>query len=178
MESAKETVSNEGRLVDKNKVFDYPQKAADMGNINGIYGIGDCYQNGFGIEEDEHKAFEYYKKSTDIDNSNGAFMVVTDEEGDFDLDSIEGKSPEKRNHEGPDDNHHQNMDLCRNSIKPVLVNKFEDNCVLIKMDSSHAEVKIRKPPEGSTLAAIPATHTGIAYLREKHIATSEDFNYM
>ncbi|KAF0482374.1 calmodulin-dependent protein kinase [Gigaspora margarita] len=65
MRPAKEIRSNEGRLVDKNKAFNYHQKAADMGNINGMYSIGYCNQNGFGIEEDEHKALKYYKKSTD-----------------------------------------------------------------------------------------------------------------
>ncbi|KAF0547182.1 calmodulin-dependent protein kinase [Gigaspora margarita] len=67
LKSAKEIPSNEGRLVHKNKAFDYHQKATDMGNINRV---GYCYQDGFGIEEDEHKAFEYYKKSTDAGSAN------------------------------------------------------------------------------------------------------------
>ncbi|RIB21513.1 hypothetical protein C2G38_2176455 [Gigaspora rosea] len=72
--SAKNPLSDEDIMLDKNKAFNY-QKTADIGNINGMYSFEYCYQNGFGIEKDEHKAFEYYKKSTDTGSTNRAYMV-------------------------------------------------------------------------------------------------------
>ncbi|KAF0520281.1 HCP-like protein [Gigaspora margarita] len=32
------------------------QKSAEMGVSDGIFALGNCYQNGIGVEKDEHKA--------------------------------------------------------------------------------------------------------------------------
>lgn len=75
MKSAKAILGDGDRIVDKNKAFNYHQKVADMRNINGMYSIGYCYQNGFGVEKNKHNTFKYYKKSTDAGNANRTFMV-------------------------------------------------------------------------------------------------------
>ncbi|KAF0537730.1 serine/threonine protein kinase [Gigaspora margarita] len=46
-----------------------------MGNANGTYSVGYCYDNGIGVEKDDHNAFIYYQKSAEIGHFEGTFMT-------------------------------------------------------------------------------------------------------
>ncbi|RIB02116.1 hypothetical protein C2G38_914018 [Gigaspora rosea] len=46
-----------------------------MGNANGVFGVGLCYQYGFGVEKDDHKAFIYYQKSAEMGHFVGAYKL-------------------------------------------------------------------------------------------------------
>src|SRR5437764_12698934 len=50
---------------DLNKAFYWYEKAANNGNLSGLYYLGQCYRFGKGIEKDERKAFELIKKSAE-----------------------------------------------------------------------------------------------------------------
>ncbi|RIB25154.1 hypothetical protein C2G38_2166598 [Gigaspora rosea] len=150
--------SYRNRLVNKIKTFDYYQKAANGENIS-------------------ERAFEYYKKSTDTGSANGAFMVgncyhnesnsdqlhnlqfcsqhdtsaVKDEKGNFDLDSIEGRCPKKKDHDGPDDNHHENLDLRPNGVESMYKNNIYNNYALInsiEANGNNGIVVLRKVSTG------------------------------
>ncbi|KAF0522642.1 hypothetical protein F8M41_015477 [Gigaspora margarita] len=138
------------------------EESINIGNIYEIYSNRYCYQDGFGIEEDKHKVFEYYKKLTDASRVNRAFMVGTcyydnaesnrlyilesfsqngastikNKRMGFDLDPIENKCSETKDHDGLEDNYQQNLnsDTCPNSAKSVPKNKVYNNCVLVKME--------------------------------------------
>ncbi|RIB05187.1 hypothetical protein C2G38_1987389, partial [Gigaspora rosea] len=59
------------------KVFEYYQKSADMGEVQGTNNAGHCYENGIGVERDIHiyEAFEYYKKSAGMGYAIGVYNV-------------------------------------------------------------------------------------------------------
>ena len=47
------------------KAFELYQKAADMGSMDAVAGLGWCYYNGNGVEKDLEKALEYYSEAAD-----------------------------------------------------------------------------------------------------------------
>lgn len=49
--------------MDENNAFIFYQKSAKMGNSNGIFQVGNCYQHGIGAEKDEHNVFILCQKS-------------------------------------------------------------------------------------------------------------------
>ncbi|KAF0549492.1 sel1 repeat domain-containing protein [Gigaspora margarita] len=135
MRPAKEICSNKGRLVDKNKAFNYHQKAADMENINRMYSIRYCNTNGFGTEEDKHKEFEHYKKSTNAGSANRTSMKDANKKEiiafGLDVNSIEDKYIKIKDFRGLDDNYYQslNINIQTNSTKLVLKDKIENDFV-------------------------------------------------
>src|ERR1044072_5113179 len=48
-----------------NKAFYWYEKAANNGNLSGLYYLGRCYRFGRGIDKDEKRAFELIKKSAE-----------------------------------------------------------------------------------------------------------------
>ncbi|UZO03484.1 uncharacterized protein OCT59_023891 [Rhizophagus irregularis] len=60
-----------GISVNKQKAFEFYQKAADLGNVLGINDLGYCYDCGNGTDIDKKKAFELYQKAADLGNSFG-----------------------------------------------------------------------------------------------------------
>ncbi|GBB88597.1 hypothetical protein RclHR1_15150002 [Rhizophagus clarus] len=69
--------------IDKKKAFELYQKAADLGNTDGITNLGHCYLYGYGTDIDKKKAFELYQKAANLRNSvaqdNLAFMYENGE---------------------------------------------------------------------------------------------------
>ncbi|GBC05625.1 hypothetical protein RclHR1_06320003 [Rhizophagus clarus] len=61
--------------IDKKKAFELYQKAADLGNANGIYNLGYCYRYGIGTDIDKKKAFELYQKAANL-KSNAAQYIL------------------------------------------------------------------------------------------------------
>ncbi|RIB23967.1 hypothetical protein C2G38_2169791 [Gigaspora rosea] len=125
-------------------------RTADRGNINGMYSIGYCYQNGF---EDEHKASKYYKKSADAGSTNRTFIVdnyylkeknsnrlynlklcsqngasvIEEEKMLIDLDPIKDKCSKIKDLKV---NRQQrlNINLCTNCTMPKLKNNIKNTC--------------------------------------------------
>ncbi|GBC00064.1 hypothetical protein RclHR1_03730003 [Rhizophagus clarus] len=62
-----------GTDSDKKKAFELYQKAANLGNVNGINYLGYCYQNGIETDIDKKKAFELYQKAADLGNAGSRF---------------------------------------------------------------------------------------------------------
>lgn len=42
------------------------RKAAEQNNSAGLYWLGECYENGVGVEKDESEALSYYRKSAEL----------------------------------------------------------------------------------------------------------------
>ncbi|GES93951.1 kinase-like domain-containing protein [Rhizophagus clarus] len=61
--------------IDKKKAFELYQKAADLGNSNGINSLGYCYDEGIGTDIDKKKAFELYQKAADLGNADGIYSL-------------------------------------------------------------------------------------------------------
>ncbi|GBB93966.1 hypothetical protein RclHR1_22650001 [Rhizophagus clarus] len=55
-------------LIDREKVFELYHKAADLGNIYGIYNLEYCYKNGIGIDINKRKEFKLYQKVADLED--------------------------------------------------------------------------------------------------------------
>ncbi|POG81377.1 kinase-like domain-containing protein, partial [Rhizophagus irregularis DAOM 181602=DAOM 197198] len=51
--------------TNETKAFELYKEAAEKGDIMAIKDLGNCYQNGIGIEKDETKAFELYKEAAE-----------------------------------------------------------------------------------------------------------------
>ncbi len=47
------------------KAVEHLQKAADLGDADAHYYLGDCYYNGQGVAQDYTKAYEYYAKAVE-----------------------------------------------------------------------------------------------------------------
>src|SRR6266480_4793626 len=65
----------ENSIVTLNQAFYWYEKAANNGNLNGLYYLGNCYQFGKGIEKNENKAFEIYKKLAEQENVKALFAL-------------------------------------------------------------------------------------------------------
>ncbi|RIB23958.1 hypothetical protein C2G38_763479 [Gigaspora rosea] len=63
--------------VEKNehKAFIYYQKYANMGNVNGILALANCYLYGIGIEKDANKAIIYYQKISEMGYAEGTYNI-------------------------------------------------------------------------------------------------------
>ncbi|EXX67414.1 uncharacterized protein OCT59_023840 [Rhizophagus irregularis] len=57
--------------VDKKEAFELYQKAANLGNTDGINSLAFCYEDGIGTDIDKRKAFELYQKAADLGNATG-----------------------------------------------------------------------------------------------------------
>ncbi|GES93565.1 kinase-like domain-containing protein [Rhizophagus clarus] len=64
-----------GTDIDKKKAFELYQKAADLGNADGINNLGDCYLDGIGTDIDKKKAFELYQKAADLGDASGIYNL-------------------------------------------------------------------------------------------------------
>ncbi|RGB39523.1 kinase-like domain-containing protein [Rhizophagus diaphanus] len=60
-----------GTDIDERKAFELYQKAADLGNTDGINNLGYCYDVGIGTKFDKRKAFELYQKTADLGDADG-----------------------------------------------------------------------------------------------------------
>src|SRR6266487_5940600 len=65
----------EDREKDLNKAFYWYEKAANNGNLSGLYYLGKCYRRGKGVEKDEKKAFELFKKSAEQENIDAQYSL-------------------------------------------------------------------------------------------------------
>ena len=50
-------------------------KAADKGNTDAMYKLGDCFYNGWGVEEDDEEAFKWYRKAADKGNAYAMYKL-------------------------------------------------------------------------------------------------------
>lgn len=50
---------------DYEKAVELYRKAAEQGNIDAQYILGDCYENGYGVEENENEAVKWYRKAAE-----------------------------------------------------------------------------------------------------------------
>ncbi|RIA98229.1 kinase-like domain-containing protein [Glomus cerebriforme] len=65
-----------GTEINKQKAFELYQKAADLGNVIGLYNLGYCYKHGIGTSVNVQKAFELCQKSADLGNSLGIILLA------------------------------------------------------------------------------------------------------
>lgn len=65
-----------GKKRDYEKAVSYVQKAADMGYAQAEFALGDCYENGNGVDRNYGKALEYYEKSAAHGASSGAVRAA------------------------------------------------------------------------------------------------------
>lgn len=63
--------------VDRQKSFEYFQKAAYADNPDAMDNLGNCFKNGDGVEKDIAKAVEWYKKAAEIGWPSGLFHYAT-----------------------------------------------------------------------------------------------------
>jgi TPR repeat protein len=63
--------------VDRQKSFEYFQKAAYADNPDAMDNLGNCFKNGDGVEKDITKAVEWYKKAAEIGWPSGLFHYAT-----------------------------------------------------------------------------------------------------
>ena len=45
-------------------------KAAEQGDVDAMYQLGECYEDGFGVEEDEEEAIKWYRKAAEQGNDD------------------------------------------------------------------------------------------------------------
>ena len=57
------------------KTFELYQKAANLENADGIYNLGNCYENGIGTSINKQKAFELYQKSANLGSASGTISL-------------------------------------------------------------------------------------------------------
>ncbi|CAB4474109.1 unnamed protein product [Rhizophagus irregularis] len=62
-----------GISVDKQKAFEFYQKAADLGNASGMSELGRCYAYGIGTDIDKKKAFVLCQKAADLGNVDAIY---------------------------------------------------------------------------------------------------------
>ncbi|RIB23956.1 kinase-like domain-containing protein [Gigaspora rosea] len=60
---------------DVHKAFNYYQKSANMGNVNGILKLGTLYRCGIGVKKDENKAFIHYQKAAEMGSALGTYFI-------------------------------------------------------------------------------------------------------
>lgn len=65
-----------GVKKDAKEAFEYFLKAADKGDIDALYSIAQCYNEGWGVENDLPKAFEYYLKAAKSGHGKAMFNVA------------------------------------------------------------------------------------------------------
>jgi hypothetical protein len=53
----------DGVKQDYDKAVDYYRLSAEQENPDGLFGLGDCYYFGYGLEKDDQKAAEYYRRA-------------------------------------------------------------------------------------------------------------------
>jgi len=51
------------------------KKLADQGDAEALYQLGNCYQNGDGVEQDIKKAVEWWLKASDLGHEKATELV-------------------------------------------------------------------------------------------------------
>ncbi|RGB39550.1 kinase-like domain-containing protein [Rhizophagus diaphanus] len=65
-----------GTNVNKQKAFEFYQKAANLENISGINNLGYCYSYGIGTIIDKTKAFELYQKAANLGSCTAQYNLA------------------------------------------------------------------------------------------------------
>lgn len=64
-----------GTEKNEKKAFSYYEKAADLGDVDGIVKVGRAYMNGIGVPTDYQKSLYYFEKAAEQDNPEA--MILT-----------------------------------------------------------------------------------------------------
>ena len=56
--------------------FEWYKKSADNNNPEGLFNLGQCYENGFGVEQDLEKALECYKSAAIKGNADAQYKLA------------------------------------------------------------------------------------------------------
>ncbi len=64
-----------GTEKNEKKTFSYYEKAADLGDVDGIVKVGRAYMNGIGVPTDYQKSLYYFEKAAEQDNPEA--MILT-----------------------------------------------------------------------------------------------------
>ena len=64
-----------GLSINLSEAVKWYRKAAEQGNADGQYNLGDMYANGSGVVKDEAEAVKWYRKSAEQGNANGQCNV-------------------------------------------------------------------------------------------------------
>lgn len=59
----------------REKAFQWFMKSAEGDNADGMFKVGFCFENGFGVEQDHAKAYEWYLKSANHGNVSAMHSV-------------------------------------------------------------------------------------------------------
>lgn len=62
--------------MDYEKAVKFLTKAADAGNTNALYDLGECYEFGRGVEENINKAIEYFIKAIEGNNVDAMIRIA------------------------------------------------------------------------------------------------------
>ena len=64
------------REEDYLKAIEILEKLDELGNSWGTYTLGNCYQNGWGVEKDDAKAFELFKKAAELGDAAAQYALA------------------------------------------------------------------------------------------------------
>lgn len=64
-------------LAEENEeAFDFYRKAADQGNADGMYGLGNMYANGDGIEQNDEQAVHWYTRAAEAGHDHAVVVLA------------------------------------------------------------------------------------------------------
>ncbi|MCK7484864.1 MAG: sel1 repeat family protein [Bacillus subtilis] len=59
----------------KTKAFKYILEASELGDVDAILEVAECYETGYGVKKDPEKAFLHYQKAADQNHPKGFYKV-------------------------------------------------------------------------------------------------------
>src|SRR3990167_5301828 len=66
----------ENALMNLEKSVDWYQKAADLGDADGMYHLALCYDDGKGVVQNKVRAAEWYQKAADLGNVGAMYHLA------------------------------------------------------------------------------------------------------